>query len=219
MSDSTGLAPRDRVGRRSWPMALAVVAALLVVGVLAAAMREPGAALQPGEAAPAFALATFDGDRYRLSDLRGSVVVLNFWASWCIECGVEAADLEAVWRAYKDRGVIVLGVDYTDTEDAALAYLERFEISYPNGPDLGGRISARYGLTGVPETIVIDRAGRVAPLQRRDRERPVAKMVGPIVPGGGFTPQDLRALLDRLLSAAQSRDDALPPTLFLGALR
>jgi cytochrome c biogenesis protein CcmG/thiol:disulfide interchange protein DsbE len=194
----------ERGGLLSILVAAGVVGAVVLVGMLAIAVRQPGATLAPGEPAPSFTLVSFEGQSYELEAMRGQVVLLNFWASWCVECEDEAADLEAVWREYKDRGLLVLGVDYTDTEPAALAYLERFDISYPNGPDLGGRISRRYGLTGVPETVLIDAEGRVAALWPRGAERPVAKIVGPILPTAGFGPQQLRERIEELLSEAAS---------------
>ena len=74
--------------------------------------------------APDFTLQGFDGRTVTLSELRGQVVVINFWASWCDPCREEAAYLEQTWRKYKDQGVVFLGVDYVDTEKAALAYIE-----------------------------------------------------------------------------------------------
>lgn len=111
--------------------------------------------------APGFSLTTFDGQEISLDSLRGQVVVVNFWASWCKPCEKEAPELEAFYRAYKDRGVVVLGIDYVDTETEARAYLKKFGITYPNGPDLGTRISQAYRIKGVPETFVIDRNGQL----------------------------------------------------------
>jgi cytochrome c biogenesis protein CcmG/thiol:disulfide interchange protein DsbE len=97
-----------------------------------------------------------------LSDLRGKVVLLNFWASWCVPCEEEAPDLEAAWRQYKDRGVVFIGVDWTDNQADALDYLKRFDITYANGPDLGSRISQPlYRIQGVPETFIIDQEGNI----------------------------------------------------------
>ncbi len=117
--------------------------------------------------APDFTLSLFEGYEYEgqsevtLSELRGKVVVINFWAEWCVECKREADILEATWKSYRDRGVVFLGVDWVDVEPEARKYLTRYSITYPNGPDLGGRIGQDYGLTGVPETFFIDKSGRV----------------------------------------------------------
>ncbi len=113
-----------------------------------------------GEKAPSYVLTSFEGETYDSEELLGKVVVLNFWASWCKPCEVEAADLEAAWKYYQPRGdVIFIGVDWTDTTNEALAYLEKFEITYPNGPDLGTRMSQAFRTTGVPETFIIDKDG------------------------------------------------------------
>jgi len=90
-------------------------------------------------------------------------VVVNFWASWCKPCEQEAADLESAWQYYKPRGdVVFLGVDYVDTEPEAKAYLQKFNITYPNGPDLRTVASQAYRIGGVPETYIIDRNGKLA---------------------------------------------------------
>ena len=96
-----------------------------------------------------------------LADLRGQVVVLNFWASWCAPCRREAPALQSVWETYKDQGVAFVGVTYHDAEGASLAFIEEYGITYPNGVDEMERISRDYGVTAVPETYVIDRAGRL----------------------------------------------------------
>lgn len=136
-----------------------------------------------GERAPDFTLQTFDGQAVALSDLRGRVVVINFWASWCLPCAEEAADLENTWRQYQAEGVLFLGVDYLDTETEARAYLKRWNITYPNGPDLQTRISYQYRVRGVPETFVVDQAGTLA-----------AVFVGPI------TQAQLQAAIEPLLA-------------------
>jgi len=111
--------------------------------------------------APDFTLKGFDGRTVTLSELRGQVVVVNFWASWCLPCREEAAYLEQTWRKYEDQGVIFIGVDYVDTEKAALAYIEEFDITYINGPDIKTRISDAYNIQGVPETFFIAKNGEV----------------------------------------------------------
>ncbi len=138
------------------------LATLLVIVGLMLARRQQGP-VRVGEMAPDFSLTTFEGQTYKLSDLTGKVVLINFWASWCKPCEQEAADLEAAWRYYQSRDdVLFLGVDWTDTEPKAKAYLEKFGVSYPNGPDLRTRISQTYRTTGVPETYIIGKDGVLA---------------------------------------------------------
>jgi len=123
-------------------------------------MRSQQQSLSVGEPAPSFALTSYEGQNYSLESLKGKVVVLNIWASWCVTCKDEAAALENTWRSYQGRGdVVFLGVDYTDTESAAKAYLQKYNITYPNGPDLRTKIYQSFRATGVPETYVIDRNG------------------------------------------------------------
>ncbi len=118
---------------------------------------------QPTEGgAPEFTLTTFEDQQIKLSDLRGKVVMINFWASWCGPCRYEAPELQKTWEQYKDRGVVFLGIAYTDTERNAKAFLKEFGITYSNGLDLGTRISAKYRIQGVPETFIIDRSGTVS---------------------------------------------------------
>lgn len=115
--------------------------------------------------APDFTLTLFEGGELTLSELQGQVVVVNFWASWCIPCRDEAPILERTWRRYRDQGVVFIGVAYLDAEKGSLAFLEEFDITYPNGPDLGTRIARNYRITGVPETFFIAKDGRVADLE------------------------------------------------------
>ncbi len=88
-------------------------------------------------------------------------MVLNFWASWCKPCESEAADIESAWRYFQPSGkVIFIGIDYVDTEPEARSYLARFDITYPNAPDLATKISQTFNRNlGVPETYVIDQKG------------------------------------------------------------
>lgn len=132
--------------------------------------------------APDFVLTTFSGQTVRLSTLRGQVVVINFWASWCQPCRQEAPILEATWREYRDRGVVFIGVDYLDTETEARAYLAEFNNTYPNGPDLGTRIAQAYRIQGVPETFFVDRQGQlqgvfIGPLNRDELHRRIESLL------------------------------------------
>lgn len=131
---------------------------LIIVGVALLGTRQGQP--RPGQRAPAFILTTFEGQQISLEELKGKVVVLNFWASWCVTCKDEAAFLEEAWQEYRTReDVVFLGVAWTDTDSKAKEYLSHYSISYPNGPDLGTRISQTYRITGVPETYIIDQNG------------------------------------------------------------
>lgn len=141
---------------------VAVVVALALLALLTYGVVGQGQGPLDKGPAPDFTLTTFDGQTISLSDYRGQVVVINFWASWCPPCRDEAPVLERVWRRYRDQGVVFIGVDYVDTEPEALAYIAEFDITYPNGPDLGSRAAKDYHIQGVPETFFVTKAGHIA---------------------------------------------------------
>lgn len=148
---------------RRWGVILAwaLVLGLLVTLGLGLVRAEQGS-IGVGSRVPDFSLTTFEGEEIHIADLRGQVVLINFWASWCVTCKLEARELEQAFQMYKDRGVVFLGIDYVDIEPEALAYLEQYGITYPNGPDLGTRISQAFRMVGVPETYIVDPEGQVA---------------------------------------------------------
>jgi cytochrome c biogenesis protein CcmG/thiol:disulfide interchange protein DsbE len=150
---------RPRWGRILAWVGVAALLVLLFLGL----MKVQEGPLGVGRPVPEFTLTTFEGEQYSLAGLKGKVVLINFWASWCKPCEQEAADLETAWKVYRSQGdVVFIGIAWTDTERNSLEYLDRFSITYPNGPDLGTRISQRFRTTGVPETYIIDRNGDLA---------------------------------------------------------
>ena len=134
---------------------------LTLLGLLAWGLKKAQAGPLDNGLAPDFTITGFDGRTATLSELRGQVVVINFWASWCPPCREEAAYLEETWRKYEDKGVVFIGVDYVDTEKEALAYIAEFDITYLNGPDIGTRISQAYNIQGVPETFFVAKNGEL----------------------------------------------------------
>jgi cytochrome c biogenesis protein CcmG/thiol:disulfide interchange protein DsbE len=147
-----------------------LLALLVVVGL--GLRRAQQGTVQPGEQIPNFALTLFSNYEYNgqtevhLGNFEGKVVVLNFWASWCKPCEQEAAELQEAWEYYEPGGeVIFLGVDYVDTEPEARVYLKKYGISFPNGPDLGTKVSQYFRIKGVPETYFIDRTGTLRYIQ------------------------------------------------------
>jgi cytochrome c biogenesis protein CcmG, thiol:disulfide interchange protein DsbE len=142
------------------PLSVVPVLALLAYGFRVNPRDIPSPLV--GRPAAPFVLRTFDGRDVSLASLRGRVVVLNFWASWCYPaCYEEAPALERSWRAYRDRAVSVVGVAIQDHPDAARKFIADFSLSFPNAPDPDGKVSVDYGVYGVPETFFIDRAGRI----------------------------------------------------------
>ncbi|MBI3975554.1 MAG: TlpA family protein disulfide reductase [Armatimonadetes bacterium] len=147
---------------------LTVVAAVAAVALLGCAVLRPGppavsVALARGARPPApeFRLPRFPEGMLALSDLRGRIVLLNFWASWCLPCRDEAPLLERVWRTYGGRGVTVVGINIHDRETDARRFLLQTGIGYPNLRDPDGRVGRLYGITGLPETFFIGGTGRV----------------------------------------------------------
>ena len=114
-----------------------------------------------GRPAPPFTVRLMDGAEISLADLRGKVVFLNFWASWCPPCRAEARALEASWQEHKGGDVIFLGINIQDKEDKARAFLQEFGVTYANAIDPVARIAIDYGVWGLPETFFLDRNGRI----------------------------------------------------------
>jgi cytochrome c biogenesis protein CcmG/thiol:disulfide interchange protein DsbE len=149
----------------SWGTVVAFGLLFALLGLLAWGLNKSQRGPLDSGLAPDFTLTGYDGRIVTLSKLRGQVVIINFWASWCQPCREEAAYLEQTWRKYKDQGVVFIGVDYADTDRPALAYLKEFGITYLNGPDLGTRISQAYNIKGVPETYYVAKNGELRGVQ------------------------------------------------------
>ena len=122
-------------------------------------------------------------DRLSLSELGGTPVVLNFWASWCTPCREEAPHLERAWRAARGKGIAFLGLNMQDVTSDARSYMREFDVTYLNVRDQSDAVSRKWGLTGIPETFFIRRDGKV-----------VAHVIGAVSP----------TQLERGASAAES---------------
>ena len=175
---------RSRVLRWAIPLAVVPVLVLLAYGFRTDPRDIPSPLV--GKPASPFKLTTFDGKPLSLEALRGRVVIVNFWASWCYPaCYEEAPSLERAWNAYKDRGLVMVGINYQDKDQPAKRFLTQFGHTFPNAPDPGSRVSVDYGVYGVPETYFIDKKGRMR-----------FKQVGPV------SDEMLKQQIERLLAEA-----------------
>lgn len=164
---------------------------LLAWGVIQTGGRPGGIAVNAvgGEAevrqrtAPKMELRLFQGGTLNLQQLRGQVVMVDFWASWCPPCRQEAPTLARVYQEYQGRGVEFVGVSLWDNEGDAMTYVRRYGISFPTGLDDRGAIAVPYGVRGIPEKYFIDRDGTI-----------VRKFIGPT------DEAKLRQALDELLA-------------------
>jgi cytochrome c biogenesis protein CcmG, thiol:disulfide interchange protein DsbE len=148
--------------------AVAVVALLIALLGWQIAEKEEGrglaAAVADGKAprAPGFVLESLEGEeQVSLADFRGRPIVLNFWASWCGPCKDEAPMLQSAWERYRDRGLVVLGIDAQDFRVDGRRFADRYALTYPLAYDGTGSTLGRYGLTGFPETWFVSRSGRL----------------------------------------------------------
>jgi cytochrome c biogenesis protein CcmG/thiol:disulfide interchange protein DsbE len=167
---------------------LAFIFVLALLALLAWGLKKAQAGPLSSGLAPDFSLTGFDGRKVTLSELRGQVVIINFWASWCLPCREEAAYLEETWRKYKNQGVVFIGVDYVDTEKEALAYIQEFDITYINGPDLRTEISDAYNIKGVPETFYVSKSGElrgmhIGPLKAPELDQKIEELLAEADPG------------------------------------
>ena len=152
-SRTGGLRPRST----SFRILLALVPALAFIAILWFALARTGSQAVSGNAAPSFQLELLDGSGVLTDeDLKGKPVVINFWASWCIPCREEAPLLEKTWRAYKNDGVIFLGVNIKDAESDAKRFVDEFGITYPTVRDLDQSLTKDFGVKGLPETFFVD---------------------------------------------------------------
>jgi cytochrome c biogenesis protein CcmG/thiol:disulfide interchange protein DsbE len=151
------------------------------------------AAYRPGTMPPPFGSSTLDGRPLALTDLRGRVVILNFWASWCLECRAEMPLLEGLHRAYAARGLAIVGVNAREDARGARRHAKELGLTFPLVLDPDGRINALYGVIGLPTSFIVGRDGRA-----------VAFGVGPHEWGSA----PARALLEALLAEPASRAGA-----------
>jgi peroxiredoxin len=180
------------VHRLNWGNKLLLCVALLLTSPLFAADDVPELSvkltrLEPPVPAPDFTLVDMDGKPHRLSDYRGKVILINFWATWCPPCRKEMPSLERVYQQFKGQPFMVLAVNQWESEDHVFSYMGELNV-FPEFPilfDRESKISESYGVHGLPTSFIIDHEGRL-----------VFKAVG----GREFDHPDVVALIRDLLA-------------------
>jgi thiol-disulfide isomerase/thioredoxin len=108
-----------------------------------------------------FTLPLLDGKNVKLSSLKGKVVFLNFWATWCPPCRSEMPSMETLYQRYRGKGLEFLAVDVMERKEQVASFMKNFGLSFPVALDSSGNISGMYGVRGIPTTFIIDRNGRI----------------------------------------------------------
>jgi len=181
--------PTPAAGSRRWRTARLCAIAVVILAIAGGALlgsrldQDPTLVESPliGQPAPAATLPLLEGDgTVSQTDLRGQIVVVNFWASWCLACREEHPALLAANDSYRDAGVVFVGIDFQDGRDSAITFLDEMGRGegYRYVTDPGSQAAVDFGVFGVPETFFIDRRGTI-----------VAKIAGP---------SSLRLLVDTL---------------------
>jgi peroxiredoxin len=178
--------PIRRLRAVAWAASLVALAAYLFLGGGLSALRSLVPSQMPapeaGRPAPDFEALTVDGERVRLSDLRGKAVLLNFWATWCAPCRLEMPEIQAAYDEYRDRGLVVVAIDVAEDAEAVQPFLRELGLTFPAVLDPKTELALTYRVTGLPTSFFIGRDGVI-------RDVHLGPMLGPT----------LRAKLEQVL--------------------
>ncbi len=161
--------------RVRWSYLLTVVACIALSGCNS--LERSG--LNPGDPAPKFSLPLLNGETAKLEDYRGKVVLLNFWASWCQPCVAELQSLQQLYADLHDEGLVILGVGIDDAPADLDQARRTYGLSYPILVDSAGATKTLYKMSGVPESFVLDKEGRVVLIVDPAQNLPSVRMTGP----------------------------------------
>jgi peroxiredoxin len=148
---------------RNWKRAAGTLLALAVM-ITACSGDDPAASsgISQGRRARDFTLEAVDGSQISLSDYEGSVVLVNFWATWCPPCRAEIPSFEAAYRVYKDEGFVVLGINIEESRSVVEPFVAEMDVSFPVLLDEQGKVMNEYRALGLPMSLLVDREGVIA---------------------------------------------------------
>ncbi len=145
-------------------MRLFLVAAVLLLFSLPTWAQQAGAGLTrlaDTPPAPDFSLLDMDGEVYRLSDFRGRVVIVNFWATWCPPCREEMPSMQRAWEQLQTEGILMVGINVGEDEDTIFQFTADYPVDFPLLMDSDSAVTGQWPVRGLPTTYVVDPAGRL----------------------------------------------------------
>jgi peroxiredoxin len=160
-----------------------VLVILLVGFALPTQAQRPGTGLTslPDRAlAPDFALTDIDGNTHRLSDYRGKVLIINFWATWCPPCREEMPSMDRAWEMLKEEGILMLAVNVGEDEDSIFQFTANYPVGFPLLMDRDSKVVGEWPIRGLPTTFVVDPQGRLAYRAIGGRTWDDAELLAPI---------------------------------------
>lgn len=178
MGYSTGATHIRARGR--WFCLSGALAVAIAVACLTSCNSIERSGLTPGDNAPPFELTSLTEGAQKLSDFRGKVVVLNFWATWCQPCVSELPSLQRLYTDYKSKGLEIVAIGIDDEPSNLEEFRRSYGLSFPILIDRDGSVKSKYKLTGVPETFFLDRDGKITMLVSPLDGRPAIKITGPV---------------------------------------
>ena len=181
---------------------------LLAASLAMAAANEELQTLTPLDresVAPDFALPDVDGGTHRLTDYRGRVVIVNFWATWCPPCREEMPAMEGAWEVLQDEDIMMLAIDVGEDEDTIFAFTADYPVTFPLLLDRDSNVIQQWPVRGLPTTFIVDPQGRLAYRAIGAREWDAEAVLGKI-----------RELQEPRLPATHHVNPALPPPIITG---
>jgi len=134
--------------------------------------------VEKGQTVPEFSFETLDGEKYNINDLKGKVVLINFWATWCPPCQKEMPHLESeIWKVFKDKDFMMVAIAREQTKEVLVEYNKKKQFSFPLAPDVDRSIFSKFAKQNIPRNFVIDKSGKIIYLSIGFNEDEFAEMI------------------------------------------